>query len=155
MKRMALLVGLTMLPGTMMMGVAEDSPKKISEAKSIEGAVTRANSIAGMAVKSPDHKSLGKVEDVVVDMETGAVRYAAISFGGILGFGEKLFAVPFKALHVTHEPGSKTPYFEMNVSQEMLEKAKGFDKSHWPNFGDPRFSEENDRHFIVLEVKKK
>ncbi|MFO0919099.1 MAG: PRC-barrel domain-containing protein [Planctomycetaceae bacterium] len=126
MKRMALILGLTMLPGTMMVGVAEDSPKRISEAKSIEGAVTRANSIAGMAVKSPDRKSLGKVEDVVVDMETGAVRYAAISFGGHSGIRREIVCGAVQGAYIaTHEPGSKTPYFEMNVSQEMLEKPKG------------------------------
>lgn len=137
-----------------MVAFAEDAPKKKSEAKSIEGSIVRASSIAGMSVRSPDNKSLGKVEDVVIDTHTGTVQYAAISFGGFLGFGDKLFAVPFKALHVKHEPGSKTPHFEMNITQEALEKAKGFDKNHWPDFANANFAQENDRHFIVIEVQK-
>src|SRR5579872_6177507 len=133
---------------------AKDSPKKVDEAKSIEGVVVRASSIAGMAVRSPADKDLGKVEDVVIDMETGSVRYAAISFGGLLGAGEKLFAVPFRALHVRQEPKSKSPHFELDVSKETLKKAKGFDKKHWPDFADPRFAEENDRYFVEVQVRK-
>jgi len=85
---------------------------------------------------------------------TGAVRYAAISFGGFLGIGNKLFAVPFKALRVKHEPGSKTPHFEINITKEALEKAEGFDKNHWPNFADADYAKQNDRHFIVIEIQK-
>lgn len=124
-----------------------------AEARSIEGVVVRALAIAGMAVKNPSGKDLGKVEDVVIDMETGSVRYMAISFGGFLGFGDKLFAVPFRALNVQHDPGTKSAHFVMDVDKEKLEKAKGFDKKNWPNFADPRFAEENDRFFVEIEVK--
>lgn len=142
------------LPVLMLVVDADDAPKKLNEAKSIEGAVVRASAINGMAVKDPSDKGLGKVEDLVIDMETGSVRYAAISFGGFLGVGDKLFAVPFRALHVRHEPGKKSPHFEMNVNKDTLQKAKGFDKNHWPNFGDPRFAEENDRYFVDIQVRR-
>ena len=143
-----------MLPPAALVTGAEDSPQKAAAAKSIEGTVVRAGSVAGMAVKSPADKSLGKVEDLVIDMETGSVRYAAISFGGFLGVGDKLFAVPFRALHVKREPGAKSPHFVLDVSKEMLERARGFDKKNWPNFADPRFAEENDRFFIEVEILK-
>jgi len=133
---------------------ADDSAKKIGEAKSIEGVVARSSSITGMAVRSPEDKSLGKVEDLVIDMKTGSVRYAAISFGGVLGIGDKLFAVPFRALHVQHEPGSKSPHFVMNVDKQTLENAKGCDKKHWPNFADPQFARENDHHFTDVQARK-
>jgi sporulation protein YlmC with PRC-barrel domain len=142
------------LPVLMLALRADDSPKKINEAKSIEGVVVRASSVNGMAVKSPNDKELGKVEDVVIDMETGTVRYVAISFGGFLGAGDKLFAVPFRALHVRHEPKSKSPHFELDISKETLEKAKGFDKKHWPDFANPRFAEENDRYFVEVQARK-
>ena len=132
--------------------IAEDSPAKKSEAKSIEGSIVRASSIAGMEVRGPDNKNLGKVEDIVVDTQTGQVQYAAVSFGGFLGIGNKLFAVPFKALHVKHEAGSKSPHFEVNVTKESLENAKGFDKNNWPNFSDPNFARENDKHFLIIKV---
>jgi len=130
------------------------APTGAADAKSIEGVVVRASSIAGMAVRSPSDKDLGKVEDVVIDMETGSVRYVAIGFGGFLGFGDKLFAVPFLALHVKHDENGKHPHFVLNVDKKTLEKARGFDKKEWPNFADPRFDEENDRYFVDVQVRK-
>ena len=118
-----------------------------SATRAPQGVVVRAKSIAGMAVKGPVNEDLGKVEDVVIDMETGLVRYAAIAFGGFLGVGDKLFAVPFRALHVKQDANSKTSHFVLNIDKQTLEKAKGFDKDAWPDFANPRFAEENDRYF--------
>ncbi len=132
----------------------EDAPKKKAEAKSIEGSIVRASSMTGMAVRSPENKNLGTVDDVVIDTHTGTVRYVVVGFGGFLGLGDKMFAVPFKALHVKHEPGTKAPHFEINVTQEALEKARGFDKNHWPDFSDESFLKDNDHHFLVVDVKK-
>src|SRR5262245_36868633 len=139
---------------------SDEAPKKIvkapaaAEAKSIEGVVVRSSSMAGMPVRSPEDKDLGKVEDVVIDMETGSVRYVAVSFGGFLSVGDKLFAVPFRALHVKHDAKAKKAHFVMNIDKQTLEKAKGFDKKEWPNFADPRFAEENDRHFVEVKVQR-
>src|SRR5262245_11663451 len=149
-----LLGSFLMLPTLALVPGAEDSPRKAAQAKSIEGTVVRASSVAGMTVKSPADKNLGKVEDLVIDMEAGSVRYSAISFGGFLGVGEKLFAVPFRALHVKREPGSRSPHLVLDVSKETLERARGFDNKNWPNFADPRFAEENDRFFVEVEILK-
>ena len=71
---------------------------------------------------------LGKIEDLMIDLENGRVAYAILTFGGFLGFGNKLFAVPWEALSVRpHEHA-----FALNVSKETLEKAEGFDKDNWP-----------------------
>ena len=71
---------------------------------------------------------LGKIEDLMIDLENGKVAYAVLSFGGFLGLGNKLFAVPWDALSVMpHEHA-----FTLNVSKETLEKAEGFDKDNWP-----------------------
>jgi primosomal protein N' len=71
---------------------------------------------------------LGKIEDLMIDLENGKVAYAVLSFGGFLGLGNKLFAVPWEALSVRpHEHA-----FALNVSKETLENAEGFDKDNWP-----------------------
>jgi sporulation protein YlmC with PRC-barrel domain len=76
------------------------APPKGADSKVGHNPVIRARNIEGMVVKNPEGQELGKVEDVVVDMATGKVRYAAIAFGGFLGVGDKLFAVPFHSLRV-------------------------------------------------------
>jgi hypothetical protein len=64
----------------------------------------------------------------MVNLENGRVAYAVLSFGGFLGLGNKLFAVPWKALLVRpHEHA-----FALDISKEILEKIEGFDKDDWP-----------------------
>ena len=41
-------------------------------------------------MKSPQGENLGKIEEVMIDMEIGRVAYAVLSFGGLLGLGEQM-----------------------------------------------------------------
>ena len=50
----------------------------------------------------------------MIDMRTGRVAYAVISFGGFLGIGDKLFAVPWQALTVNE----RTHEYVMNVDRK-------------------------------------
>ena len=71
---------------------------------------------------------LGRIEDLMIDLENGRVAYAVLSFGGFLGLGNKLFVVPCEALLVRpHEYA-----FALDVSKEILEKTEGFDKDDRP-----------------------
>jgi hypothetical protein len=36
----------------------------------------------------------------MIDLDEGRVAYAVLSFGGFLGIGDKLFAIPWEALAV-------------------------------------------------------
>jgi len=87
-----------------------------------------ARTINGDKVINMAGEHLGKIEDLMIDLENGRVAYAVLSFGGFLGLGNKLFAVPWEALSVKpHEHA-----FALDVSKEILEKAEGFDKDNWP-----------------------
>lgn len=87
-----------------------------------------ANTIKGDKVINMAGEHLGKIEDLMIDLEYGRVVYAVLSFGGFLGIGDKLFAIPWEALSVRpHEHA-----FALNFSKELLEKAEGFDKDNWP-----------------------
>lgn len=71
---------------------------------------------------------MGTIEDIMLDINSGKVEYVVIKFGGFLTINEKYFAIPWKLLTV--DPAKKA--FILNQSKEMLEKAPGFDMSHWP-----------------------
>jgi len=87
-----------------------------------------ARTINGDKVINMAGEHLGKIEDLMIDLENGRIAYAVLSFGGFLGFGNKLFAVPWEALSVRpHEHA-----FALDVSKEILEKAEGFGKEDWP-----------------------
>src|ERR1019366_6787 len=53
-------------------------------------------------------------------------------FGGFLGMGDKLFAIPWNALKVD----TVEKQFILNLDKEVLKSAPGFDKDHWPNMAD-------------------
>ena len=107
----------------------------------------RASDINGMKVINPAGKELGTVSDLVIDISTGKIRYAALSYGGFLGVGNKLFAVPWNHFSVSFDPGSKKYYLSLNIPEDRLKSAPGFDSNHWPTFADPKFAAELEAHY--------
>jgi sporulation protein YlmC with PRC-barrel domain len=103
----------------------------------------RLTSLLGTDVQSPTGESLGDVKDVILDWKTGKVQYDVLSFGGVLGIGDKLFAVPPAALK------SKTDAKELvlGIDQQRLKDAPGFDKDNWPNFTDAQWQKTNDQFY--------
>lgn len=91
-----------------------------------------ASTLIGDDVRNPAGEDLGKLEEIMVDTTSGRVAYAVLSFGGFLGMGDKLFAIPWEALQIDKEHEA----FVLNVDRESLEEAPGFDKNNWPEFAD-------------------
>lgn len=91
--------------------------------------VSRASKIIGTNVKNPNGDNLGGIKDLVLDPESGHVVYAVVSFGGVLGMGSKLFAIPWSVLHWTRDK----EYYVLDLDKDTLKKAPGFDKKHWPD----------------------
>ena len=91
--------------------------------------MSRASKINGTNVKNPNGDNLGGIKDLVIDPESGRVVYAVVSFGGILGLGNKLFAIPWSVLHWDRDK----QHYVLNLDKETLKKAPGFDKKHWPD----------------------
>lgn len=112
-------------------------PARADDAASTQTLIYRVSDLRGMAVKNPANENLGKVEDLVIDLKNGHIRYAVVSFGGALGVGNKYFAVPFKAM--TMQSGEKGKHWHMvlDVPKDRLKNAPGFDKDNWPDFADP------------------
>ncbi len=64
----------------------------------------------------------------MIDLDSGCIVYGVLSFGGFLGMGDKLFAIPWASLRVDMEEEC----FRLDIDKETLEKAPGFDKDNWP-----------------------
>ena len=92
------------------------------------------SALGGTKVINKAGKSLGKIEDFVVDLNTGRIAYAVLSFGAFMAT-DKLFAIPIKALKLDLEKET----FVLDVYKEQLENAPGFDKSNWPDMSDPEW----------------
>lgn len=79
-------------------------------------------------VVNPQGESLGDIKDFMIDTENGRVVYAVLSFGGLWGMGDKLFALPMDALRVD----TNKERFVTDIRKDQLENAPGFDKDNWP-----------------------
>ena len=98
--------------------------------------VLSASTLTGDKVINAASEDLGKVDEIMIDIPTGRVGYAVLSFGGFLGMGDKLFAIPWDQLTV--DEGRKC--FVLNINRQTLENAPGFDKDNWPDMADRNWS---------------
>ncbi len=113
------------------------------------GASIRASQLIGMNIQNQEGKSLGSVHDIVIDARSGRVRYATVSYGGFLGLGDKLFAVPWGAFHYTRAADGDDYRLVLRVTEEQMKSATGFDQNHWPDFADRNFTSQLDRHYGI------
>src|SRR6478736_8693067 len=90
--------------------------------------VLTASSLIGDKIQNSQGEHLGTVKDLMIDITLGYIDYLVIEFGGLLGFGEKLFAIPFQEFSIDTD----RRLLILEKSKNLLEKAPGFDKNHWP-----------------------
>jgi sporulation protein YlmC with PRC-barrel domain len=113
----------------------------------------RASELIGLNVENPAQETLGEINDIVIDPNDGRVRYVALSAGGILGVGDKLFAVPWTAF-ACRKVGDEHQV-TLNVSKETLQKAKGFDQENWPDMADRQWQQDNDRTYLERSTDRR
>lgn len=94
--------------------------------------VLSAATVTGDEVCNTKNENLGKIQDIMLDIRAGTIRYAVLSSGGFLGMGDRLFAIPWNALKIDTEHKR----FVLDVDVERLKNAPGFDKDKWPNMAD-------------------
>jgi len=97
-----------------------------------------ADTLVGNDVYNQRDEFFVDIKEIMLDMRSGKVGYAVLSFGGFLGMGEKLFAVPWSALTLD----TKNKRFVLNVEKDRLNDAPGFDKDKWPNMADQSWVKE-------------
>ena len=92
--------------------------------------------LKGKKVTNAAGEHLGQIEEIVTDANTGRVLYGVLSFGGFLGMGDKLFAIPWRSLRLTDDAKE----FTLNVGKDRLKNANGFDKDRWPDLANEQFA---------------
>jgi sporulation protein YlmC with PRC-barrel domain len=112
----------------------------------LAGDLVRLSEVVGLNVENASDENVGEVNDVVVDSDSGHVRYIALSVGGFLGMGDKLFAIPLKAFTITKDADGDLAA-KLPVTKDSFANATGFDQDHWPNFTDKTWQQENDRSY--------
>lgn len=107
------------------------------------GLVLSAETLKGDKVVDGMGEKLGMLEDLMIDLDRGSIAYAVLSVGGLLGVGDKLFAIPWSAIQVD----TAEKRLVLNVPKDLLKTAPGFDKDHWPDFADQAWGTTVHTHF--------
>lgn len=104
----------------------------------------RGTDLIGKDVNDPAGKDMGQIEDVVVNLADGSVRYAVLEFDKSWSLDDKRFAFPLRAF----KPGAKMgDDFVLNVTKEQLDRTPGFDRNKWPDVNDPNWNRDVDTKF--------
>lgn len=119
----------------------------------LAGNLVRLSDVIGLNVENAADENVGEVNDVVVDSSTGHVRYVALSVGGFLGMGDKLFAIPLKAFSMTKDDDGEIDA-TLPVTKESFDNIAGFDQDHWPSFSDQSWRDQNDRSYESWQANR-
>lgn len=96
----------------------------------------KASHVIGKDVVNSRDEDLGDIKELMIDPVTGKIAYAILAFGGFLGLGEKLFAVPFPALIYNIDKDKYT----LDVTTERLKTAPSFVPSNWPSMSSEQWN---------------
>jgi len=94
--------------------------------------VMAAKTLQSNDVYNLEDEKLGSIQEIMLDVQHGRIAYAVLSHGGMLGLGDKLYAIPWSAL--TLDTDNKR--FILDISTDRLSEADGFDKDNWPSMAD-------------------
>ena len=95
--------------------------------------------LSGTPVKNRQGEDLGKIDDFIFNNE-GRISFVVVGYGGFLGIGQKLVAVPVNSLSYAKEPN----HFVLNTTKEKIESAPFFSKK---SLDDPKFAKDVYRYF--------
>ncbi len=99
----------------------------------VKAGLFRASALLGCTAQDRGMDSLGKMEDIFLASTNGRLTYALLGSGGTLGFGEKLFPIPWSAVTVK---ASEKPVALMETDKEKLKNAPTFKRSELPKLSD-------------------
>lgn len=104
-----------------------------------KGGLVDANNLIGAKVENAKGENLGKIENVMLDLDASRVLYAVLSFGGFLGMGDKLFPIPLESFSFHTDEDGKLTRCILNVDKETLKNAPGYEKDNLPSTADRSF----------------
>jgi hypothetical protein len=101
--------------------------------------------IEGTAVRRANGERIGHIERLMIDKITGKVSYAVMSFGGFLGIGSNMLAVPWALLTYSR----KLDAYQLDIADEDLQSAPSFTEKNDFDWGDRSQEEALHRHYGV------
>ncbi|MDQ3775759.1 MAG: PRC-barrel domain-containing protein [Pseudomonadota bacterium] len=121
----------------------QDVPEARRDLRQDVAQTHRAKIVIGMNVKNSQGEALGKIHDLVLNFDDGDIAYVVISSGGLLGMGDTLHAVPWKALSLN----SQADGFILNVDQTAWKNAPSFKENDWPEVADREWNKQLESYY--------
>lgn len=94
-----------------------------------------ASKLIDLKVKNLPGENLGKIQELMCDVDTMSIAYCVLHFSSLLSLSSKYFMVPYHSFEFNTSLGV------LNIDKARLKEAPGFDSQHWPNLDDPVWSE--------------
>jgi len=92
--------------------------------------IISSDKVEGTNVYNTAGDKLGSIDDLMVDKQTGQVRYAVLEFGGFLGMGTDRYPLPWSMLkYDTTKDGYVVP-----LDKARLEKAPRYEAQDTPAY---------------------
>ena len=111
------------------------------------GGAAKVTELLGHNVRNSANMEVGEIQDLLVNLQTGQVEYAVLSFGGFLGIGDQLIAVPMDAFAYKANPATDSPspapgtLTLNNIDEQTLQKAPSFGPDAYPDTSQPKWDE--------------
>jgi hypothetical protein len=93
--------------------------------------------LKGTNIKASEGDKAGDIRDFAIAMDSGQIAYTIVSYGGLVGLGERFAAIPHNA--ITLEPALGTARVE---APKAVVRANSFTSGRWPALASPSYSEQ-------------
>lgn len=103
----------------------------------------KATDVRGQTLMSDEGSELGTIKDIVIDKNSGRIAFAVVSFGGTLGLGDKLVAIPWDLFDVNNEG----KVYATKIDKEQLKAAPRLESDDWDEFDNPTYIRSQYKHF--------
>lgn len=111
----------------------QNAPAERIESPDAPTKLNKCSQLIGTSVKNMQGQRMGKIEDIVVNLDDGRVSYCVVSVDRGLLASSKSVAVPLSAMH----PSGDRSYLTMDVDKDKFANAQGFDRDNWPSVTNP------------------
>ena len=98
--------------------------------------IEKASLLVGMTVTNVQGETIGKVENLALDLSSGRIVAVVISSGGFMGMGGEYSAVPPSAFTINDQ----TNALQLDVSKETLANSPHFTSGQWPDLSQPGYA---------------
>jgi sporulation protein YlmC with PRC-barrel domain len=98
--------------------------------------IEKAGLLVGMTVTNLQGETVGKVENLALDLSSGRIVAVIISSGGFMGIGGEYSAVPPSAFTLNDQ----TNALQLDVSKETFANSPHFTSSDWPDLSQPAYT---------------